>query len=415
MIALCPTGLYYAVAMKFMYQKTSKYFAQVPAGLEKPAAAELKELGVKDAGPDFRGVHFHCDQRTLYRVVYCARLVTHVLAPLLTFDCHSTNYLYKTARKIPWHELFGPDDTFAVFANVSNSRIRHSRYASLCLKDAIVDDFRDRTGRRPNVDPKQPERSISLHIHDNRATVSFDVAGRSLHKRGYRKASVDAPMQETLAAAIIRLSDWQGEAPLHDPMCGSGTLLCEALMHYCRIPSGFLAPDFAFRFLPDFDANAWEQEKKKADAQIRELPEGLIKGSDADSNAIAAARTNCATLPGGDEIRLSVKPFEKLPPLEGHVIVCNPPYGIRLGDQQQAGTLLKTFGDFLKQDCAGSTAYIYFGAPELVKKLGLKPAWRQPLKNGGLDGCLGKVELYAGTRDRRLQRKKDQRAKERDA
>jgi len=214
----------------YTYQKTSRYFAQLPEEFKELVSAELTELGAYDIKPAFRGLHFSADQESIYRIVYSSRMLTRVLAPLLTFDCHSDRYLYKTVRNIEWSELFGLDQTFAINANVSDSQITHSKFAALRMKDAIVDQFRDATGERPNIDTQNPDVQLNLHIHKDWASLYLDLGGASLHKRGYRVASVDAPLQETLAAAIVKLTAWDGATPLIDPMCGSGTLLAEALM-----------------------------------------------------------------------------------------------------------------------------------------------------------------------------------------
>ena len=236
----------------FEYQKTGRFFAQVAGQMEEYGAAELKEFGVKEITPVYRGVWFKTDLEHVYRVNLWARLLTRVLAPLLTFSCHSTDYLYTTAKKMEWEKLLTSDQTFAIFSTVSNSKITHSQYAGLKLKDAIADYFLEKEGKRPDVNRENPDVWINLHIDKNKAHISLDTSGGSLHKRGYRINSVPAPMQETLAAAIIRISDWQGLTPLLDPMCGSGTLLAEALLHFSRIPSAFLRKKFGFENLPDF-------------------------------------------------------------------------------------------------------------------------------------------------------------------
>jgi putative N6-adenine-specific DNA methylase len=382
------------VHVTYTYQKHDSYFAQVADGMEELATREIQDLGATGVKPAFHGLHFTAPPEALYRITYTARIISRVLAPLIVFDCHSTDYLYKTARSLPWTGLFGLDKTFVISANVSGSRIRHSQYAALVLKDAIVDSFRDACGDRPSVARIDADIRFNLHIADNRATIYLDASGGSLHRRGYRTEAVDAPMQETLAAAVIRLSSWDGEAPLYDPMCGSGTLLCEALMHYCRVPAAFLRRSFGFTWLPDFDPGAWDRVKGEADAAIRPLPRGLIAGSDISERAIGMARTNSRMLPSGDAIRLSGKPFADLAPIRGSVIVCNPPYGLRMHGGQDMASFMKGFGDFLKQQCTGSTAYVYFGNRELIKSVGLRTAWKKPLKNGQLDGRLVKYELY---------------------
>ncbi len=379
---------------KYLYQKTNHFFGQLASGTEKCGMAELKELGATNIKPGYLGVYFCANQRTLYEIVYRTRIFSRLLAPLIVFDCHSDKYLYKTAQNIDWSDFLTLTKTFAVTSNVADSNIRHSQYAGLVLKDAIVDQFRDKTGERPNVDTRNPDLLINLYIHENKARISVDLGGGSLHKRGYRTETVEAPMQETLAASILRLSEWNGERPLYDPFCGSGTLLCEALMKQCNVPAAYLRKKFGFLRLPDFDAAVWNQVKTKANSEISELADGLIKGSDISADALKAVRTNRVALPDGGKIKVRRIDFQSLEGLQNTTIVTNPPYGIRLGDTEDAAALLKEFGDYLKQKCTGCTAFIYYGEVSLVKKLGLKPDWKQPLRSGGLDGFLCKYELY---------------------
>ncbi|RLC58655.1 MAG: class I SAM-dependent RNA methyltransferase, partial [Candidatus Cloacimonadota bacterium] len=200
--------------------------------------------------------------------------------------------------------------------------------------------------------------------------------------------------QETLAAAIIRISDWQGLTPLLDPMCGSGTLLAEALLHFSRIPSAFLRKKFGFENLPDFNENKWQEIQKSAGRVRRPLLEGLLNGCDIEQRAVNAARKNLNSLQYGHLVRVQKRDFREHPGLENGVIICNPPYGIRLGDEKQLESLYKELGDFLKQKCKGSTAWIYCGNRNLIPHLGLKPSRKIPLVNGNLDGRLLKVEVY---------------------
>jgi putative N6-adenine-specific DNA methylase len=378
----------------FEYQRTNLFFAQVPDGMEDIAFQEVTELGAVDAKPLYRGISFHAHSAALYRVNYMSRHVTRVLAPVVRFQCHSTEYLYKKGKSVEWSAFFTPDHTFAVFATVSHSVIRHSRYAALCLKDAIVDYFRERDQRRPNVQRLAPDVWINLHVENNKAVISFDTSGGSLHRRGYRDESIEAPMQEVVAAAIIRLSGWDGSKPFYDPMCGSGTLLTEALMAYAQVPSGLLRKRFGFEFMPDFDADVWRDVKNTALAAIRDVPPNLIGGSDVSAQAVATARKNAAKLPQGKRIRLKVMDFREIEDLGGRVIVTNPPYGIRLGKNQNLESLYKDLGNFLKKKCKGSQAYIYFGNRELIPCIGLRPSWKKALKSGGLDGRLAKFEMY---------------------
>ncbi len=381
-------------ATVYQYQKDCRCFAQIADSLKEAGAEELAELGAEDVSPEFSGIHFRADKSTLYRINYLTRLLSRCLAPLISLACHDTDTLYQKAKQIEWQDFFAEGSTFAVSGNVSDSAISHSKYAALRLKDAVADYFREKTGQRPDVSVRNPDILLNLHIKNDKAVISLDTSGGALHRRGYREETVSAPMQETVAAAIIRFSEWDGSVPLYDPLCGSGTLLCEALMRYSNIPAGLFRNRFGFEFLPDFDAAVWQQIKKEADGHIRELPKGLIAGSDVSAQAVGAARTNLMGLPYGNNVSVARADFRKLPALEGYVIVTNPPYGIRLGGDEDLAMFYKNLGDFLKQKCKGSAAFVYFGAREYIKKIGLKASWKKPLKAGGLDGRLVKYEMY---------------------
>ena len=378
----------------YTYQKSGRYFAQHADGMDEVAVAELRELKVKNIKPYFRGIFFESDIAGLYSVNYMSQILSRILAPLLTFECHSTKYLYKTANKIEWSDFMTVNTTFAVNATVSHSKITHSQYAALCLKDSIVDYFRDRFGKRPDVDTKDPDIWFNLHIQNDRATVSLDTSGGSLHRRGYRTESVEAPMQETLAATIIGLSGWDGARPLYDLMCGSGTLLSEALIKYCRVPPGIFRARFGFESMPDYDKALWAEVKREADNRKRELPSGLISGSDISSKAVSIARKNMGKLPGGNTISLAKKDFNSISGLENTLIVCNPPYGIRSGKNENLAEFYHSIGEFLKHRCTGAEAYIYFGDRSMLKHMALRKSWKKELKNGGLDGILVKFEMY---------------------
>lgn len=443
----------------YEYQHSGEYFAQVAGGMEEMAAEELKELGASATKVEFRGVHFNASKEALYRITYQTRLISRILAPLNTFNCYDENRLYNNIKKMDWPGLFSVDQTFAIQANVYDSRITHSKYAALKTKDAIADLFREQFGKRPNVDTKNPDVWLHVFLRENKATVHLEVSGGSLHKRGYRGGTVEAPMQETLAAGLVRLSGWDGERQLYDVMCGSGTILCEALMMYCRIPSGFLRERFGFEMLPDFDPVVWRKVKGEADGAIRSMKKGLIRGCDIDAEAVAIAKANLERLPGGEGVEVATKDVFKIESLKDVTIVTNPPYGLRVsgkgvgskgdGDRDARGrsggggggagggedpwgaakrkigvveeavevrgggggggrdegkgggpvdekmaVFFKSFGDFLKQRCGGSTAYVYFGARELIKTVGLRASMKRPLRNGGLDGRLAKFEMY---------------------
>jgi putative N6-adenine-specific DNA methylase len=378
----------------YLYQKDKKYFAQVSEGIEELGAEELSELGAKDIETIHRGIYFTAEKDVLYRINYNTRIISRVLAPLISFQCHNTDKLYERTKKLSWEQFLTKDNSFAIFSSVSESKITHSKYASLKLKDAIVDYFREKYNKRPAVNTRNPDVWFHLHIRNNKAVISTDTSGGSLHRRGYRKEGLEAPMQETLGASIIRLSGWNGEQPLYDPMCGSGTLLAEALMSYCRIPSQYLRRHFGFQQLPDYDDKLWKKVKRASDKKIRDLPQGLISGSDISKKAITVTKNNLKAIPHSDKIELKVMDYEKIYSLKDTVIVINPPYGIRIQTKGSTEDFYKRLGDFFKQNCKNSTAYIYFGERKYIKNIGLRTSFKKPLRNGGIDGRLVKLELY---------------------
>lgn len=379
----------------FLYQARGEYFAQVAGGLEELAAAELRALGAEEVRVVPRGLEFRCDRESLYRIVYRTRLVSRVQAPLARFDIGSGEDLYLKTKKIDWTHLLTLDQTFAVDGNVSRSVIDNSHFAALKVKDVVVDMFRARyKGKRPNVDTREPDLAINVHIRNNTATIAIDCAGAPLHRRGYRLQAVAAPMQETLAAAILDFAGWEGKEPLYDPMCGSGTLLSEAWLKAGRLPAGVLRRKFGFMMLPDFNRNDWIKVKFTEDNRVQPVRGGLVKGSDVDPEAVRMTRENNARLPGGDELRVRTCDFRELPELPPGLVVCNPPYGLRLEQGTDMAAFMRDLGDFLKQKCRGSRAWVYLGDRELVKQVGLKAQRKIPLLNGGLDGRLVLYELH---------------------
>jgi putative N6-adenine-specific DNA methylase len=377
----------------YRYQRNGQFIAQVANGLESLGRREVEQLGGTEARAGYRSITFCADHASLYRITFKARIISRILIPLIRFDCHSDRYLYKTGGKIDWSDIIGPAQSFAVFCNLSHSRIRHSQYAALKLKDAIVDQFREQTGSRPRIDPHFPDVWIHLHVHNNRATISLDASGGSLHRRGYREVTVPAPMQETLAAAIITYTGWDRHTHLLDPMCGSGTLLCEALIFAADIPAAYLRSHFGLQHMPDFDPLLWTKIRDEGKSQIQNVPQDMIRGSDMDQQAINAAQTNCRRLPGGERIALKKTRFEDAHGLERGIVVCNPPYGRRLKDREQVAQLLENFGCFLRERCSRSTAFVYLDSKDLHRHLPLSPAWTKDLDHGGLKGCLAKYKI----------------------
>lgn len=382
----------------FEYQKSGRFFAQVPGMMEELCEQELVELGATNTKTAYRGVYFDSTIEVLYKINYTARMLSRVLAPLKTEKCNDAKELIKIAQKIRWEELISLTNTFAITCSVTKSKVNNSLYASQCLKDGIADYFRERFGRRPDVSVTNPDVRINLHIEEDIAVISLDTSGESLHKRGYRLLAGDAPMQETLAAAMIRLSKWDGEKPLWDCMCGSGTIICEALMHYCRIPAQYLRKKIGFMNLPEYNKDVWQELKESIDKEIRPLPKGIIKGSDKSQRIIDVAKDNLTRLPFTENLELKCNPFDHVSSFENGLLITNPPYGIRLGEREEVEILYKELGDFIKQNCKGTSAFIYTGDPSLRKSIGLKTTRRIPLVNGKLEGVLLQIDSYEGSK-----------------
>ncbi len=378
----------------YEYQQSGRYFAQVADDIKDIAETEIHELGAAETSHAYRGLYFNAGPESIYRINLHSRLINRVLAPLKTFDCHSDNYLYQVGKQIRWEDFLNPEQTLAVAANVTQSNINHSKFAALRLKDAVVDYFRERYGKRPSIDTRHPDLWLNLFIEKNVAVISVDTSGGSLHRRGYRLETTPAPMMETLAASIIRYSEWNGQTPLYDPFCGSGTLLCEAYLAATKTPSAQWRSKFGFEHLPDFDAALWAKVKKEAENGIQPLGSNLIQGSDIDPKAVATAQKNCTVIDPAGQIKIIHKDIFAIEKLENKIIVCNPPYGIRMQHQQDLSAFYKNLGDFLKKRCNHSTAFIYFGDRKYIKHIGLKPGKKWILSNGGLDGRLVKYEMY---------------------
>ncbi len=370
-----------------------KILGQISGGLEELGSRELEKLGALSIRPVFRGVFFETDTAGAMRINYNSRLFDRFLLPVASFPCHNSDQLYSKALRFQWENIFGINSTFAISAAVSGGKIRHSRWAALKLKDAIADHFREICGKRPSVDRHLADVNIDLRVRGAVAEVRLDLSGGALHRRGYRRETIKAPMRETVAAAALEMTGWNGEKPLVDPMCGSGTLLCEALMKYCRIPAGFYRDKWGFYRMEGFSKLEWKNVKAESDNDIISLPEGLISGSDISHQAVNAARANLETFRQGGLVKVRQQDWHDNPGYRSMVILTNPPHGIRLMEET-AGALITQFGDFLKQRCSGSEAYIYLGDTALLKKVGLRSTWRKELTSGGLDGRLARYDLY---------------------
>lgn len=378
----------------FLYAGHGRYFAMVNEGLEEFAGREFEGLGAGSVRPIRRGVHFEATPEAVLDILFASRLAGRLLAPLLGFDCHSSRYLYRRAMELPWENLITPRQTLAVSATLANSRAPHSQFVALRLKDAICDRMREATGARPSIERRTPDLRVHIHFEGDFATISVDLGDGARHRRGYRQESGEAPLPETVAAGLLEAAGWEGQCPLLDPMCGSGTLLAEAVMRAGAIPAAWALERAGARWLPGFGDEAFEAARRKWRGAAREVPEGLIRGNDLDARVLRAAGENLARIPGGEDVRLRRGDFRDHPGLTDGLVVCNPPWGLRLGDEAGARELVQAFGDFLKNKCAGSRAWLILGDRELLKYVGLRTAQRIPVRIGALDARFAGYELY---------------------
>lgn len=372
--------------------------AKTSFGFEDLLMEELKAIGAKNLTKGTRVVHFEGDLETMYKANLYSRLALRILKPIQTFPAANEQQLYDEVKKIDWSQYLTQHGTLAVDAVTSYSNLTHTLYISLKTKDAIVDQFRDNTGVRPNVDLRFPTVRVNVHIHQNVGSISLDSSGDSLHKRAYRSEQGEAPMNETLAAGMIMLSKWDRKSNFTDLMCGSGTLVIEAAMMALNIAPGIFREEFGFERWNDYDSVLWK--KLWDEAKAAELPklDFSISGIDKAGQAIKNAKENAKGAGVLNDIDFFNMPFEDYTPKNSEqTIVTNPPYGGRITDDDLFH-LYKTIGDQLKTKYSGSTAWILTANKEAAKNLGLHPTAKIPLYNGALECRLLKYALYKGTK-----------------
>lgn len=369
-------------------------FAAVPRGAEEIAAAELEALGLQSVRAGKGGVAFVADLAGLYKANLWLRTASRVLVQLVVFPCSTPAELYAGVHALEWPEMITPGMTLAVDCSLRDSALTHSGFVALKTKDAIVDRIREKCGSRPNVNTAAPDVRINVHLHKNVCTVSLDSSGEPLDRRGYRLERNEAPLRETLAAAVVALTGWDGSIPLADPMCGSGTIPIEAALVAGRVAPG-LQRGFGFQHWLDYDDRLWDQLLKEANNGIHKLPVGLITGYDLDSRALKLATRNAAKAGFEGQLHFFHAALDAFQPEgEAGVVIINPPYGKRLGEEEELKELYCQIGDIMKKRCRGWTGYVLTGNLELAKYIGLKASRRFVLFNGAIECRLLKYELY---------------------
>ncbi|MBL7795553.1 MAG: class I SAM-dependent RNA methyltransferase [Saprospiraceae bacterium] len=364
-------------------------------GLEQVLATELAALGATDIAPLKRAVSCTGDQRLLYRANYELRTAMRVLVPIRTFRATNEKAYYQAVRETDWSKYLDVSDTLAVEAMVAGDYFKHSQYAALLTKDAIVDQFRDKFDRRPSVNLDAPTLRIHTRINGSECTLLLDSSGDSLHKRGYRRDIAEAPLSEVLAAGMILLTGWAGDSPFVDPMCGSGTLPIEAAMIAMNMPPQHKRESFGFFKWKGFNRKLWEEVKSEADARIRQ-PAFPIFASDKEVRARNSTAINLLSAGLENVVQVEKIPFEKLvPPETPGILVTNPPYDERI-KVEEIEAFYKSIGDRLKQQWTGWTAWLISSNMDAWKTFGLRPSRKITLYNGPLECYFQKFELYEG-------------------
>lgn len=370
-------------------------FAPTGAGLEDVLARELHSLRAEDIRVATRGVAFTGNLETIYRANLWLRTAHRVLLEIARFPAPDRTALYEGVRACFWQDHLSLPGTIALDAVAHRSNLDHTQFISQVAKDAIVDQFRDRHGTRPDVDKRKPDLRINVRLLENECTLSIDTSQEKLHRRGYRsEIGVEAPLKETLAAGILLKSKYNGTGPLRDPMCGSGTILIEGALMAKNIAPGILGRSFGFMSHPSFNKSLWTNILADAKAAIRTDVDVPIYGSDISETAIRALRSAALGAGVDDVIRVRRADIEDLRDFNQGMIVTNPPYGERLGELEKLADLYRHLGDALKKRCQGATAHILTSSKYLAGRIGLHTQKRDILWNGPIECRLLHYNLY---------------------
>lgn len=366
-------------------------------GLEEVLARELTDLGATGVQVANRAVFFEGDKRILYRANYCTRTALAFLMPVSEFRIKTKEDLYSGGTKVEWEKYMDENDTFSIVPVVNSPLFGHTGYAALVLKDSIADYFRKKTGKRPSVESVNPDILINLHLSNDKVTVSLDSSVIPLFKRGYRQEQTAAPLNESLAAGILLISDWNATTSLTDPMCGSGTIPIEAGLIASRIPPGKFRQFFGFQKWKDYDEALFIDVKQDEERKII-APPVRITASDISPEAVSLAKANIKRAGLSEIIEIEVIDFRDVKSINNQgVVMLNPPYGMRL-NPDELDSIYGMIGTTLKHNFNGNIAWLITSNRESLKKVGLKPAEKHTLFNGALECILLKYELYKGSR-----------------
>ncbi|MFT3793167.1 THUMP domain-containing class I SAM-dependent RNA methyltransferase [Flavobacterium sp.] len=381
-----------------------KMIAKTFFGFEEILAKELQQLGAQDVQMGTRMVSFRGDKGFMYKANLSLRTALKILKPIYHFRVFNEDSLYKGIHAIDWSKYMNENQTFVIDSTVHSEKFNHSEFVSQKAKDAIVDQFRTRTGQRPSIDKTHPDLRINVHIDRDQCSVSLDTSGASLHHRGYRTATNIAPINEVLAAGMLLLSGWDGQGDFLDPMCGSGTILTEAAMIACNVPANLNRKEFAFEKWNDWDEELFDTIMDSQLKKVREFHYNIV-GYDKAPSAVMKAKDNIKNANLSEYITVEERNFfdtekETKGPLH---MVFNPPYGERLDIHLER--FYRELGDTLKQSYPGTNAWFITANLEALKFVGLKPSRKIKLFNGSLEARLVKYEMYEGSKRTKFQNK----------
>lgn len=374
-----------------------KMIAKTFFGFEEILAKELQALGAQTIEPGTRAVSFKGDKGFMYKANLALRTAIKILKPVYHFKATNDQTLYRGIYSMDWTKYLEANQTFVINTTIHSDHFKHSQFVSQKAKDAIVDQFREKTGQRPSIDKDYPDLRIHIHIDRDQVSVALDTSGESLHHRGYRTATNIAPINEVLAAGMVMLSGWDGQCDFLDPMCGSGTILAEAAMIACNIPANINRREFAFEKWNDWDNALFDQIVDSLLKKTREF-HYTIKGYDKAPSAVNKAKDNIANANLSEYVRIEQQNFfdtqkETSGPLH---ILFNPPYGERLDIELER--FYRELGDTMKQSYPGTNAWFITGNLDALKFVGLKPSRKIKLFNGSLEARLVKYEMYEGSK-----------------
>lgn len=372
-----------------------QFFVSCPKGMVEPLELELREFGLKPYDRSQNGIFFDSNWKDCYRVNLRSRYASRVLMPVLNFVAYQPEELYNQILNHDFTKYIKPEQTLTIDASTKDSMLKDQRFIAMKVKDAIVDQFRDKFGIRPSIDNERPDLSVYVKTYKNRFSVAIDTSGDSLFMRGYRLESGDAPMKENLAAGLLRLAEWDGKTPIVDPMCGSGTILIEAAMKVMNIAPGTMRKSFGFMKLQNFDSKVWDEVLDEAlDEEKPDCGDLHFYGYDIDKRVLMKAIENAKRAGVNEFIKFKREEVMSLKaPVEKGVIITNPPYGARLGDEDNLKDVYRDFSHTLKNEFKGWNAWILSGNKDLIGDLKLKSSRKHFVYNGSIECRFLKYEM----------------------